>query len=95
MASPVVHEVQEASLAISCAGLTKDFGEGHGLFDLDLQVRRGEVFGFIGANGAGKTTTIRLLMDLIRPDRGLGDGSGTRYAARQSRGQAACGVSAR
>jgi ABC-type multidrug transport system ATPase subunit len=56
--------------AIRCAGLTKDYGGGHGVFDLDLSVRRGEVFGFIGPNGAGKTTTIRLLMDLIRPDRG-------------------------
>jgi ABC-2 type transport system ATP-binding protein len=58
------------SPAIVCAGLTKDYGQGHGLFDLDLQVHRGEVFGFIGRNGAGKTTTIRLLMDLIRADRG-------------------------
>ena len=56
--------------AIVCSGLTKDYGQGHGLFDLDLEVRRGEVFGFIGPNGAGKTTTIRLLMDLVRPDRG-------------------------
>jgi len=56
--------------AIVTRGLTKDYGDGHGLFDLDLEVRRGEVFGFIGPNGAGKTTTIRLLMDLIRPDRG-------------------------
>jgi ABC-2 type transport system ATP-binding protein len=55
---------------IVCNGLTKDYGEGHGVFDLDLEVRRGETFGFIGANGAGKTTTIRLLMDLIRPTRG-------------------------
>jgi ABC-2 type transport system ATP-binding protein len=56
--------------AISTVGLTKDYGSGHGLFDLDLDVHRGEVFGFIGANGAGKTTTMRLVMDLIRPDRG-------------------------
>jgi ABC-2 type transport system ATP-binding protein len=53
-----------------CAGLTKDYGQGHGLFDLDLVIEPGEVFGFVGPNGAGKTTTIRLLMDLIRPDRG-------------------------
>jgi ABC-2 type transport system ATP-binding protein len=56
--------------AIVCAGLTKDYGGGRGVLDLDLRVRRGEVFGFIGPNGAGKTTTIRLLMDLIRPDHG-------------------------
>jgi ABC-2 type transport system ATP-binding protein len=58
------------SSAIRTRGLTKDYGLGHGVFDLDLDVRRGEVFGFIGPNGAGKTTTIRLVMDLIRPDRG-------------------------
>ncbi len=56
--------------AIECRGLTKDYGQGRGVFDLDLQVRRGEAFGFIGPNGAGKTTTIRLLMDLIRADHG-------------------------
>lgn len=61
---------QPVAPAIECRGLTKDYGQGHGVFDLDLEVRSGEVFGFIGANGAGKTTTIRLIMDLIRPDRG-------------------------
>jgi ABC-2 type transport system ATP-binding protein len=55
---------------VACRGLTKDYGQGHGLFDLDLDIPRGEAFGFVGPNGAGKTTTIRLLMDLIRPDRG-------------------------
>jgi ABC-2 type transport system ATP-binding protein len=58
------------ALAIACVGLTKDYGAGHGVFDLNLTVQRGEVFGFLGPNGAGKTTTIRLLMDLVRPDRG-------------------------
>ena len=37
---------------------------------VDLEVRRGEVFGFLGPNGSGKTTTIRCLLDLIRPDGG-------------------------
>ena len=60
----------DESDTIVCAALTKDYGQERGLFDLDLEIRRGEVFGFIGPNGAGKTTTIRLLMDLIRPDRG-------------------------
>ncbi len=40
------------------------------LEDLDLEVKRGEIFGFIGPNGAGKSTTIKLLMDLIRPTSG-------------------------
>src|SRR5665647_2546935 len=61
---------QDPDGAVVCAGLTKDYGQGRGVFDLDLTIRRGETFGFVGPNGAGKTTTIRLLMDLIRPDRG-------------------------
>jgi ABC-2 type transport system ATP-binding protein len=56
--------------AIVTNRLTKDYGSGHGLFDLDLKVERGEVFGFLGPNGAGKSTTMRLLLDLIRPTAG-------------------------
>jgi ABC-2 type transport system ATP-binding protein len=56
--------------AIRADGLTKDYGKGHGLFALDLEVERGEVFGFLGPNGAGKSTTMRLLLDLIRPTAG-------------------------
>ncbi len=56
--------------AIVTLGLTKDYGSNRGVFDLDLEVARGEILGFIGPNGAGKTTTIRLLMDFTRPTRG-------------------------
>ena len=56
--------------AIQTEGLTKDYGQHRGIFDLTLEVQEGEAFGYIGPNGAGKTTTLRLLMDLIRPDRG-------------------------
>src|ERR1039457_7276483 len=56
--------------AILMHGLTKDYGSGHGLFDLDLEIAEGEVFGFLGPNGAGKTTTIRLLMGVIHPSAG-------------------------
>jgi len=56
--------------AITTTGLTKDYGSGRGLFDLDLEVEEGEVFGYLGPNGAGKTTTIRLLMGLIHPTAG-------------------------
>jgi ABC-2 type transport system ATP-binding protein len=55
---------------IATRGLSKDFGSGRGLFDLDLGVEQGEVFGFLGPNGAGKSTTMRLLVDLIRPTSG-------------------------
>lgn len=53
-----------------CQGLTKDYGRGRGIFDLDLEVAQGEILGLVGPNGAGKTTAIRLLMDLIRADCG-------------------------
>jgi ABC-2 type transport system ATP-binding protein len=56
--------------AISASGLSKDYGSGRGLFELDLEVRQGEVFGFLGPNGAGKSTTMRLLLDLIKPTSG-------------------------
>ena len=56
--------------AIVTQGLTKDYGNGRGIFDLDLSIAEGEVFGFLGPNGAGKTTTIRLLMGLIHATRG-------------------------
>jgi ABC-2 type transport system ATP-binding protein len=58
------------SVAIHTAGLTKHYGEVEALVDLDLDVQRGEIFGFLGPNGAGKTTTIRTLMDEIRPTAG-------------------------
>lgn len=56
--------------AIRTFGLTKSYGERRGVFDLDLEVRRGEIFGFLGPNGAGKTVTIRLILDLIRSQSG-------------------------
>jgi ABC-2 type transport system ATP-binding protein len=59
-----------ADVAISTEGLVKRYGRNRGLDGLDLEVQRGEVYGFLGPNGAGKTTTIRLLLDLIRPTDG-------------------------
>ena len=50
--------------------LTKSYGTQRGIVDVDLEVERGEVFGFLGPNGAGKTTTIRTILDLIRPTSG-------------------------
>jgi len=58
------------TVAIETRGLTKDYGGGRGLFDLDLGVAEGEAFGYLGPNGAGKSTTIRLLMGLIHATRG-------------------------
>lgn len=50
--------------------LTKDYGDGKGVFDLNLSVRKGEVLGFVGANGAGKTTTLRHIMGFLKSDAG-------------------------
>jgi ABC-2 type transport system ATP-binding protein len=57
-------------VAISTEGLGRRFGERWAVRDLDLELRRGEVFGLLGPNGAGKTTTIRLLSALIGPSAG-------------------------
>ena len=59
-----------ALAAIRTSRLTKDYGAGRGLFELDLEVPPQQVFGFLGPNGAGKTTAIRLLMGMIRPTSG-------------------------
>jgi polyether ionophore transport system ATP-binding protein len=55
---------------IRTRGLTKRFGDVVALDALDLEVARGEIFGFLGPNGAGKSTTIRLLLGLLRPTAG-------------------------
>ncbi len=55
---------------IKTEGLTKTFGTLVAVNDLDLEVMRGDVFGFLGQNGSGKTTTIRMLLGLIRPTAG-------------------------
>ena len=52
--------------AIHTIGLTKYYGKSRGIIDLDLEVEKGEFFGFIGPNGAGKSTTIRILTGLIK-----------------------------
>jgi len=50
--------------------LTKDYGNGKGIFNVNIELKEGEVFGFLGPNGAGKTTTIRNLLGFISPDSG-------------------------
>lgn len=50
--------------------LTKNYGHGRGIFDIDFEINKGEVLGFLGPNGAGKTTTIRHLIGYSNPDKG-------------------------
>jgi ABC-2 type transport system ATP-binding protein len=55
---------------IECRGLSKSYGDFVALEDLNLQIDRGDTFGFIGPNGAGKTTTMRILSTLLEPTSG-------------------------
>jgi ABC-2 type transport system ATP-binding protein len=58
--------------AIDVAGVTKKFDGKTVVNAIDLQVRRGEIYGFLGPNGSGKTTFIRMLCGLLTPDAGRG-----------------------
>lgn len=55
---------------IQVENLTKDYGRGKGVFDLNLRIRQGQAAGLLGPNGAGKTTLVRHLMGFLRPDQG-------------------------
>jgi ABC-2 type transport system ATP-binding protein len=59
-------------LAIDVRGLTKRYGNKIVVDSLDLQVNRGEIYGFLGPNGSGKTTSIRMMCGLLTPDGGEG-----------------------
>ncbi len=59
-----------SDIILKTENLTKDYGKGRGIFGVNLEVKKGEVYGFIGTNGSGKTTTIRNLMGFIKPDHG-------------------------
>ena len=58
--------------AIDVHGLGKRFGARRVVDQVDIQVRRGRICGFVGPNGSGKTTTIRMLCGLLTPDEGAG-----------------------
>ncbi len=57
-------------MLIQTEQLTKFYGKSRGIEDVNLSVKEGEVFGFLGPNGSGKTTTIRILLDFIRASSG-------------------------
>jgi len=64
--SPITH-------AVVVNDLTKDFGSFRAVDHISLEVKRGQIFGFLGPNGSGKTTTIRMLLGLLRPTAGQAD----------------------
>lgn len=55
---------------IEIKNLTKDYGNGQGIFDLNLSIEQGEMIGYVGTNGSGKTTTIRHMMGFLKPTSG-------------------------
>ena len=74
-----------AANVVETRGLTKRFGSGVvAVRNLDLNVHRGEVYGFLGPNGAGKTTTLRMLVGLVAPTSGLATVAGGHPGSRTS-----------
>src|SRR6476660_1968279 len=62
-----------SELAVSAHGLVKTFGDLRAVDGIDLEVRRGEVFGVLGPNGAGKTTMLKMLATLLPIDGGTAE----------------------
>ena len=60
----------ENNEVIKIEHLTKDYGDGKGIFDINLTIKKGDMVGFVGTNGSGKTTTIRSIMGFIKPTKG-------------------------
>jgi len=65
-----VDENHQREVVLRTRGLSKKFGKRWAVKDLNLEVLRGDVFGFVGPNGAGKSTTIRMILTLLRPTAG-------------------------
>jgi len=74
-----------AAAGLELRGVRKTYGSLVAVNDLDMAVRPGEVFGFVGSNGAGKTTTMRIVLGTLIPDRGdvLWDGSPIGFEVRR------------
>ncbi len=64
--------MSNGALVIDVRGISKSFDGKKAVNGLDLQVRQGEIYGFLGPNGSGKTTSIRMLCGLLTPDEGSG-----------------------
>ena len=80
--------------AIDISGVTKTFGSHVAVDDLSLSVAEGSIYGFIGPNGSGKTTTLRMIMNILLPDRGEIRVLGRSGSARRATTSATCRRSA-
>ena len=72
MSDPSGAPASGSDIVIDVHGLTKSFDGRTVVRNLSMQVRRGQIYGFLGPNGSGKTTTIRMLCGLLTPDEGTG-----------------------
>jgi ABC-2 type transport system ATP-binding protein len=75
-------QLRMTDVVVSAVDLTKRYGDVSALDHVNIQVHRGEIYGFLGLNGAGKTTTIRLLLGMVRPTSGYVDIFGARVGPR-------------
>src|ERR1035438_8487229 len=66
------NQMRSSDFAIDVRGVTKKFGDRTVVNDIAMQVRPGEIYGFLGPNGSGKTTFLRMLCGLLKPDGGEG-----------------------
>ncbi|MGA9116744.1 MAG: ABC transporter ATP-binding protein [Bacteroidota bacterium] len=69
-AHPSASALMPEDIILRTSNLGKRYGRRWAVRDLDIAVRRGEIFGFLGPNGAGKSTTIRMMLSLVRPTAG-------------------------
>lgn len=69
----LIIDLMSDELIVDVKHLYKSFNGKPAVVDVSLQIRRGEIFGFLGPNGSGKTTTIRMLCGLLTPDAGEGE----------------------
>lgn len=82
MTSALPTRLDETPLAVATHGLDKHFGREVALRGVELQVPVGAVYVLVGPNGAGKSTTLRILLDLVRADRGTAEVFGLDTRAR-------------
>lgn len=81
----------KSDLAIDVRGLVKRFGDKTAVDGVDIQMPRGEVWGFLGPNGSGKTTTIRMICGLLKPSAGEGSCLGFDISSESSKIKALTG----
>ena len=62
--------MNKKQIAITASGLTMRFGSLVAVNNVDLEIEKGSIYGFLGPNGSGKSTTIRMLCGLLTPSSG-------------------------